>query len=145
MIEALINDVRRSGAEAVAAFGAAAMPDDLKALASDLLGKKGPLAAFKQQLGSLTPDERKTVGQAVNEATAAAQQAHDDRAATLNKAARDAQLAAETLDLTEIISRPTRGHAHLVTQVWERLEDVFIGLGFTVAEGPEAETDFYNF
>ena len=46
------------------------------------------------------------------------------------------QLAAERLDLTEVMSRPRRGHAHVVTQAWERLEDVFIGLGFQVAEGP---------
>jgi phenylalanyl-tRNA synthetase alpha chain len=145
MPDPMIDDIRRTGAEAAAAFASAATLDELKALAADLLGKKGPLAAFKTQLGSLGPDERKTVGQAVNEATIAAQQALDERSASLNKAARDAQLAAETLDLTEVTTRPTRGHAHLVTQVWERLEDVFIGLGFTVAEGPEAETDFYNF
>ena len=49
---------------------------------------------------------------------------------------------AERLDLTEVTTRPRRGHAHLVTQAWERLEDVFIGLGFQIAEGPEVETDF---
>ena len=56
-----------------------------------------------------------------------------------------AQIEAERLDLTEFVGRPTRGHAHLVTQAWERLEDVFIGLGFQVAEGPEVETDWHNF
>jgi hypothetical protein len=55
------------------------------------------------------------------------------------------QLAAERIDLTEVMSRPRRGHAHVVTQAWERLEDVFIGLGFQVAEGPHVETDWYNF
>ena len=55
------------------------------------------------------------------------------------------QLAAERLDLTEVIGAADSGHAHITTQAWERLEDVFIGLGFQVAEGPEVETDFYNF
>jgi phenylalanyl-tRNA synthetase alpha chain len=55
------------------------------------------------------------------------------------------QLEAERVDLTEVILRPGRGHAHVVTQAWQRLEDVFIGLGFQVAEGPEVETDWYNF
>ena len=60
---------------------------------------------------------------------------------------RQAQLAAERLDLTETLDayRPSRGHLHLVTQAHERLEDVFVGMGFTVAEGPEVETDWYNF
>ena len=56
-----------------------------------------------------------------------------------------ARVEAERLDLTEFVGKPTRGHAHLVTQAWERLEDVFIGLGFQVAEGPEVETDWHNF
>ncbi len=56
-----------------------------------------------------------------------------------------ARVEAERLDLTEFAGKPTRGHAHLVTQAWERLEDVFIGLGFQVAEGPEVETDWHNF
>ena len=55
------------------------------------------------------------------------------------------RVEAERLDLSEFAARPRRGHAHVVTQAWERLEDVFIGLGFQVAEGPEVETDWYNF
>ena len=55
------------------------------------------------------------------------------------------QLEQERYDLTEELTQPRRGHSHLVTQAWQRLEDVFIGLGFQVAEGPEVETDFYNF
>ncbi|CAB4887062.1 unannotated protein [freshwater metagenome] len=73
------------------------------------------------------------------------QQAIDDRRASLSSDEVAARIAGERLDLTEIMVRPARGHAHLVTQAWERLEDVFIGLGFQVAEGPEVETDFYNF
>ena len=58
---------------------------------------------------------------------------------------RAVQLEAERLDLTEVLTSPGRGHAHIVTQAWQRLEDVFVGLGFQVAEGPEVETDWYNF
>ncbi len=54
-------------------------------------------------------------------------------------------MQAERLDLTEFLDKPRRGRAHIVTQAWERLEDVFIGLGFQVAEGPEVETDWHNF
>ena len=72
-------------------------------------------------------------------------EAVERRTAELKSAERAVQLEAERLDLTETLQGPTRGHAHLVTQAWERLEDVFIGLGFQIAEGPEVETDWYNF
>jgi phenylalanyl-tRNA synthetase alpha chain len=65
--------------------------------------------------------------------------------AELKRAERAVQLELERIDLTEVLSQPSRGHAHIVTQAWQRLEDVFVGLGFQVAEGPEVETDWYNF
>src|SRR6185369_1465947 len=103
-------------------------------------------AAFKTGLGSLaTVDEKRAAGQAVNEATVAVAAGLDQRRRELAAAERVVQLATERLDLTEVMSRPRRGHAHVVTQAWERLEDVFIGLGFQVAEGPHVETDWYNF
>ncbi len=145
MTDAPLHEISSSGEAAVAQFEAATTLDALRSLGSDLLGKKGPLAGFKAQLGGLEPDARRNAGQAVNAAMNAAQAAFDERQSILAAAALHHQLLAEKLDLTEITARPTRGHAHLVTQVWERLEDVFVGLGFTVAEGPEVETDYYNF
>ncbi len=118
---------------------------ELRALEIGLLGKKGALSLLKTRLGSLPIDERKITGQAINEALAVVTEALATRHALLDADALDARLAAERLDLTEVTSRPRRGHPHLSTQAWERLEDVFIGLGFQVAEGPEVETDFYNF
>ncbi len=140
----LIDEVRLAGSDASSRLTAASTVDELKLLGGELLGKQG-LAGFKARLGQLDPQARKTAGQAVNEAVAAAQHAHDTRLIELRTLERAATLAAERLDLTEVVTRPTRGHAHLVTQVWERLEDVFVGLGFTVAEGLEVETDFHNF
>jgi phenylalanyl-tRNA synthetase alpha chain len=97
----------------------------------------------------LDPDERRTIGRAVNDARTRLEEAAVARRATLEAADLDAQLEAERLDLTEL-AHPTRithgyGHKHLVTQAQERLENVFIGLGFTIAEGPEIEDDFHNF
>jgi phenylalanyl-tRNA synthetase alpha chain len=143
--DALLNEISSAGDAAVAQFSAASTLDALRSLGSELLGKKGPLAGFKAELGGLDPDARREAGQAVNAAMTAAQAAFDQRQAVLAATALDQQLLAEKLDLTEITTRPRRGHPHLVTQVWERLEDVFVGLGFTIAEGPEAETDYYNF
>ncbi len=145
MTDNLISEIERTGAEVAARFRSAASLDALRSLGAELLGKRGELAGFKARLGALDPDARRSAGQAVNAATSGAQAAFDARLTSLAAADLECQLQRERLDLTEITSRPTRGHAHLVTQVWERLEDVFVGLGFTVAEGPEAETDYYNF
>lgn len=142
----LTEQIRTASAAVVAAVASAESLEALRAVETDLLGKRGPLAQFKTRLGGLaTVEEKRDVGRVLNEATVEAQAAADARRAQLAAAARATQLAAERLDLTELTSRPTRGHAHLVTQAWERLEDTFIGLGFQVAEGPEVETDFYNF
>ena len=108
--------------------------------------KKGGLSAIKSRLGGLAEvDDRKRAGAAVNEAMGRLDAAVEQRREVLADAAISARIASETMDLTEW-RRPThRGHLHLVTQAWERLEDVFVGLGFTVAEGPEVETDWHNF
>ena len=140
-----IDAVEAAGATAVQRLCAASSLDELQQLAGELLGKRGPLSTIKAGLGSLEPDARRVVGQAVNEAQASAQAAANARRAELAASARRLQLEAERLDLTEATDRPTRGHLHLVTQAMQRLEDVFVGLGFQIAEGPEVETDFHNF
>jgi phenylalanyl-tRNA synthetase alpha chain len=116
-----------------------------RALDTELLGKRGALGAVKSSLGGLAPDDRKEAGRALNEATAAVADALAAAQERLAHEAYLATLATERLDLTELTPRRRRGHLHLVTQTVERLEDVFVGLGFTVAEGPEVETDFHNF
>ena len=142
----MIEEVKRAGEEALARVDAAGTAESVRALEVELLGKRGPFATFKTNLGGLASvDEKRAAGQAVNEATAAVVDRLNRRRRELSAAERTVQLAAERLDLTEVMSSPRRGHAHVVTQAWERLEDVFIGLGFQVAEGPDVETDWYNF
>jgi phenylalanyl-tRNA synthetase alpha chain len=142
----MIDDVRAAADAAVARLAAVGNLAEAKALETELLGKKGPFAEFKTRLGGLaTVDEKKAAGQALNEATQAVQQAMTARLAELQRAERAVQLESERIDLTEVLSAPSRGHAHIVTQAWQRLEDVFVGMGFQVAEGPEVETDWYNF
>jgi phenylalanyl-tRNA synthetase alpha chain len=142
----MIDEVRAAAHAAVDRIGGVATLSEARALETELLGKKGPFAEFKTRLGALaTVDEKKAAGQAVNEATTSVAAAVEARVAELQRAERDVQLQAERIDLTEVLTRPSRGHAHIVTQAWQRLEDVFVGLGFQVAEGPEVETDWYNF
>jgi phenylalanyl-tRNA synthetase alpha chain len=142
----VLTDITAARDAALAAVADAATPDDIAALTARLLGKKGELATLKTRLGSIESlDDRKAAGQSINDAMTAVSSALGERRAALAADALAARVEAERLDLTEFVGKPTRGHAHLVTQAWERLEDVFIGLGFQVAEGPEVETDWHNF
>ena len=142
----MLSDIEAAREAAIAEIDAAPTLEELTTLATRLTGKRSPLSQLKKGLAGLdTIEEKKAAGAAVNAALDAVGSALDARRAELRAAARDEQVAAERLDLTEVTTSPTRGHAHLVTQAWERLEDVFIGLGFQIAEGPEVETDWHNF
>ena len=118
----------------------------LKAVSSAALGKKGSLAGIKAELSGIADlEERKEVGRLVGEALAKVGEALASRSEELESRELETQIAGERLDLTEYVEDRTRGHAHIVTTAMARLEDVFVGLGFEVAEGPEVELDFYNF
>jgi phenylalanyl-tRNA synthetase alpha chain len=142
----VIDDIRAARDAALAQVEGADSLESVTTLDTQLLGKKGRLAQLKTQLGSLaTIDEKRAAGQAVNEAMQVVTAALGARRIELGEAALAAQVEGERIDLTEFVTKPTRGHAHVVTQAWERLEDVFIGKGFQIAEGPEVETDWHNF
>ena len=142
----MLTDITTARDAALDDIAAAGSLDGIVSLTTRLAGKKGELAQLKTRLGSLESiDEKKAAGAAINEALAAVNDALEARRTGLSAEAMAQQVEAERLDLTEYVGKPTRGHAHLVTQAWERLEDLFIGLGFQVAEGPEVETDWHNF
>ncbi len=141
MIEQL-EHLERDGVEAVAATTDL---DELRARESELLGKKSQLTTLKSGLGRLEPDERRDAGARLNECRRQIEAAVSARRSELEAEARLERLEAERLDLTEVIDGPRLGHLHLVTQAHDQLEDTFVGMGFTVAEGPEIETEWYNF
>jgi phenylalanyl-tRNA synthetase alpha chain len=142
----VLTDITAARDAALAEIETANTLESIAMLTTRFSGKKGDLARLKTRLGSLeTVDEKKAAGQAINEAMTAVGAALDERRNALASQALAQQVDAERLDLSEFVGKPARGHSHLVTQAWERLEDVFIGLGFQVAEGPEVETDWHNF
>jgi phenylalanyl-tRNA synthetase alpha chain len=126
-------------------IAAAATLDELDALKSELLGRRSELVALRQRLGSLDPDDRRVAGKALNSAFESVSALVAERRSELEAAERRSRLEAERLDLTEVLPGRPAGHIHLVTQAIAELEDVFVGMGFTVAEGPEVETDWHNF
>ncbi len=142
----MIDDITAARDAALDRIAAAGTAEEIASLDSQLLGKRGDLAQLKTRLGSLaTVDERRAAGQQLNEAVYAVASAITERRDALGSRELARRVELERLDLTEFAGKPRRGHAHVVTQAWERLEDVFIGLGFEIAEGPEVETDWYNF
>jgi len=140
------NDISAAVDAALAEVAAASSSSALASLAGSLAGKKSPLGQLKSKLGSVADiEEHKSIGQALNEALLAVEAAIATKRAECENAEIEARMASEGLDLTERIASSRRGRTHLVTQATQRLEDVFVGLGFQVAEGPEVESDFYNF
>jgi phenylalanyl-tRNA synthetase alpha chain len=132
--------------KATGALNAAIDADQLRRIANEHSGKGSVLVGLKSSLGSIAEVEaRKNAGRAINEAMQQIEALVATRLSQLQQAAAQKAAAGESMDLTEHLVRRQRGHAHIVTQAWERLEDVFVGMGFKVAEGPEVETDFHNF
>jgi phenylalanyl-tRNA synthetase alpha chain len=115
---------------------------DLDELGRALLGKRSAVNTVNQSIKDLAPDERPKVGQAVSSFKAEVNALLDARREALGDGAGE---AVDRLDLTLPGRGPGRGHLHLITQVQQELEEVFLGMGYEVAEGPEVETDFYNF
>ncbi len=109
------------------------------------LGKKGELTAILKQMGSLSPEERPVIGQLANKVRADIEKALTERAAQINAEESEKKLAAETIDVT-LPGKPCRiGAAHPLNKVLAEVEEVFLGMGFDIVEGPEVETDHYCF
>ena len=136
------DELLETGRKAVAAAGA--LPD-LDELDRTLLGKASPLNEIREAIKSVDAGDRAAVGQAMNAAREALTEALAARRDALRADERAAALVHDRLDLTIGGREYRRGHLHPVTRIWRELEDVFVGMGYTVAEGPEVETDWYNF
>ena len=132
-------------AQALAAFQAAGTPAELDALRVQYLGKKGELTAVLKQMGSLSPEERPAMGQLANEVRAALETAIEEQGKRLEAKALEARLEAEAVDVTIPGKAPKLGHKHPMYLALDELKDIFIGMGFTVLDGPEVELAEYNF
>ncbi len=93
----------------------------------------------------MPPQDRPALGEAINQARSEIELAVEDQRAKLREAGREARLRADRMDVTEVLPGPLPGHLHVVTPVREELEDVFVGMGYEIAEGDEVESDWYNF
>ncbi|MDE3086983.1 MAG: phenylalanine--tRNA ligase subunit alpha [Acidobacteriota bacterium] len=110
-----------------------------------LLGKRGELVRAQRALGGVAPEERRRLGEQINSARAEVEEVLAARQGQLRAEERARRLAEERLDLTEVVDVPRRGRVHVVERTRRQLEDVFVGMGFAVVEGPEVEDDWHNF
>ncbi|WP_295802180.1 phenylalanine--tRNA ligase subunit alpha [uncultured Microbulbifer sp.] len=111
----------------------------------DYLGKKGHLTAQLKSLGKLSAEERPAAGAKINEAKQQVQTAINSRREAMEKAAIEEKLASETIDVTLSGRGEEQGSAHPITRTLRRIEEIFQRLGFSVEQGPEVESDYYNF
>ncbi|MSQ54447.1 MAG: phenylalanine--tRNA ligase subunit alpha [Betaproteobacteria bacterium] len=138
-------DIDSIVARAAAEFAAAVDPAALENAKARYLGKDGELTALLKSLRDLSADEKKRRGAEINAAKQAIEAALEARRAALADARLNARLAEEALDVTLPGRGKGRGGVHPITRTWQRTEAIFRSIGFDVADGPEIETDWYNF
>jgi len=131
--------------EALAAFEAAENSAALDALRVQYLGKKGELTAVLKQMGKLSAEERPVMGQLANEVRAALEDAIQATAKKLEAAALEAKLVDEAVDVTIPGKQVKMGHKHPMYIALDEIKDIFVGMGFTVLDGPEVELATNNF
>lgn len=130
---------------AAAALNSASTLAELEELRIQYLGKKGELTAVMKGMGKLSAEERPIIGQLANEVRTEIEAELESKKAALEKAAADEKIAKETIDVTMPGKTRAKGKKHPLTTVLDDLKDIFIGMGFTIAEGPDVELDYYNF
>ena len=136
----LLEQIRQSAMEQLSRVDA-----DLSEIRVKYLGKKGELTAVLRSMGSLSPEERPAFGQRANEVRAQIEAEIERRQTEMKSAMRDRALRAEKLDVTVPGEDVPFGHIHPLSRVQHEIEDIFIGMGYSIAEGPEVELDYYNF
>mgnify|MGYP004510127481 FL=1 len=119
--------------------------DNLEDIRIKYLGKKGELTAVLKGMGKLSSEERPAIGALANEIRDFLGEEIDSKKAEIEKALQEKKLKKEVIDVTMPGKAPEMGKLHPLTKVMNELKDIFIGMGFDIAEGPEVETDYYNF
>ncbi len=131
--------------EALEALSKAETAQDLENLRVAYLGKKSPLTAVLKGMGALSAEERPIMGALANSVREQISTALDNAKAEIGKKELAHKLEKETIDVTLPSKRCKCGKVHPLTSIQREMEDIFLGMGFSIAEGPEVETDYYNF
>ena len=141
----LVEELDALEARAKELIASATDSEKLEAARVALLGKKGEITQVMHMMGKVAPEERPVLGKRANELRRMAEGLIERAQGDLKREAMANLMATEAVDVTLPGARPTIGHAHLINQIKEEIEDVFCGIGYTVESGPEVETSWYNF
>ena len=139
------EELKQIETEALAELKTVEDLSDLESLRIKYFGRKGLLSTVMRGMGKLSKAERPVIGKLANEVRTSLTEAFDGVEGTLNQQAREGQLAAEAVDITLPGRLPQLGKKHPVTQTFDRIQEIFRGMGFQIAEGPEVEHEYYNF
>ncbi len=131
--------------EALAKIQASETPDQLNDVRVNFLGKKGELTSVLKGMKDVAAEDRPKVGQLVNDTREAIENALENARTELERKVREVQMKNEVIDVTLPAKKMQMGHRHPNTIVMEEVERIFVGMGYEVVEGPEVETDYYNF
>jgi len=142
----VVSRLEQLAEEAERAVLEASTPEQVEDLRVRYLGRKAELTTVLRSIAGLEPEQRAEVGRRGNEARRALESLIDERARTLDSRRIEQSLRGDRLDVT-LPGEPAVpvGHLHLITQTRRELEDIFVGMGYRVVEGPEVELDYYNF
>ena len=124
---------------------AAADLEQLAAVEAETVGKRSIIAEGRRSLGAVPETDRKDLGRAINEVAVELESLIATRRAELERAAHAEALASDAVDVTLPGRAPKRGTIHIIQQALDEVVDIFVAMGYTVATGPEAETEYYNF
>ena len=139
------DDLKAIEAQFQEGLAAAETMEALEALRVSYLGKKGQLTAIMRSMGKVPPEERPAMGQLANTVRATVDAALKARREELSAALLEQKMAADAVDVTLPGRRLSQGTQHLISQIREEIEDIFVGLGYTVEDGPYVESTWYNF
>ncbi len=137
-----LNQIKSAAEEAISSASSLEAIEELRV---KYLGKKGELTAVMKGMGGLSAEERPVIGQLANVVRDFITGAIEEKKEALLSAASEQKILEETIDVTINGKKPLKGNKHPLTQVLDDLKDIFIGMGFSIAEGPEVELDYYNF
>ncbi len=135
-------EIRKKAEQALSNAGLAEELEDIRV---KFLGKKGELTAVLRGMGGLSSEERPVIGQLANEVRGVIEDLIEEKKTALHAKLREEKLKNEVIDVTMAGNKPQLGKRHPLTSVLDDVKDIFLGMGFSIAEGPEVELDYYNF
>lgn len=135
-------EIRKKAEQALSHAGLAEELEDIRV---KFLGKKGELTAVLRGMGGLSSEERPVIGQLANEVRGVIEDLIEEKKTALHAKLREEKLKNELIDVTMAGNKPQLGKRHPLTNVLDDVKDIFLGMGFSIAEGPEVELDYYNF